>query len=217
MAFCAACIAIFSGCGNGNPDSGSARPSIALIAEGSKAIARVCELDKHLAARVRFSQRRGREVLAFRLGGRPRQHFIPSGAVTKSYVSLQLWVRGGQRARTRRPRLLPATLNPLARSGLTSGAGERTDDTTRELTSPPERVRTPLRDRLWVRYVLLVIRGRDLPRNPVRLTAGLALRRMGARGGRLRAAYSSSSSSGGGAWVSAQSRSPLVSSSPWQW
>jgi hypothetical protein len=71
MGFCAACIAMPSGCGGGNPDSGSARPSIALIAEGSEAIARVCKLDKHLAPRVRFTHRRGREVLAFRLGGRP--------------------------------------------------------------------------------------------------------------------------------------------------
>jgi hypothetical protein len=60
-----------SGCGNGTPDSGGARPSIALVAEGSKAIAKVCMLEKHLAARLRFSQRRGREVLAFRLGGGP--------------------------------------------------------------------------------------------------------------------------------------------------
>jgi hypothetical protein len=71
MGFCAACIAMVSGCSSGNPDSRSARPSVALIAEGSKAIARACKLDKHLASRVRFTHRRGREVLAFQLGGAP--------------------------------------------------------------------------------------------------------------------------------------------------
>lgn len=71
MACCAACIAIASGCGNGNPDSESARPSVALVREGSKAIAKVCKLEKHVASRVLFSHRRGREVLEFRLRGVP--------------------------------------------------------------------------------------------------------------------------------------------------
>jgi hypothetical protein len=70
MEFCAASIAIVGGCGNGTPDRATARASALLIAEGSKAIARVCKLDKHLAARVRFTHRR-REVLAFRLRGTP--------------------------------------------------------------------------------------------------------------------------------------------------
>jgi hypothetical protein len=68
IALCAVCIAIVSGCGNGKADSGRARPSIALVAEGSMAITKVCKLNKQLAARVHFSQRRAHEVLEFRLG-----------------------------------------------------------------------------------------------------------------------------------------------------
>jgi len=79
MGFCAACIAMLSGCSSGNPDSGSARPSVALIAEGSKAIARACKLDKHVAPRVRFTHRRGREELAFRLGGGAASISSPPG------------------------------------------------------------------------------------------------------------------------------------------
>jgi hypothetical protein len=71
MGFCAACIGVLSGCRSGNTDSERARPSIALIAEGSKAIARVCKLDKQLASRVRFDHRRGHELLVFRLSGAP--------------------------------------------------------------------------------------------------------------------------------------------------
>jgi hypothetical protein len=99
MGFCAACIALISGCGSGNPDSGSARPSVALIAEGSKAIARVCKLDKHLAPRVRFTHRRGREVLAFRLGGAPAG--VPSSRPGKLPGHLFLYNFGSGTVRER--------------------------------------------------------------------------------------------------------------------
>ena len=184
MGFSAACIAMLSGCGGGNPDSGSARPSIALIAEGSEAIARVCKLDKHLAPRVRFTHRRGREVLAFRLGGRPASISSHPGQLP-SHLFLYNFGSGTVSERvSRRPRLLPATLNPLARSGLTACASERTDDTTRELPSPPERCADTLVGSGVGALRALAHPGRDLPRDPVVPTARLAVRCMGARGGR---------------------------------
>ena len=67
-AFCVACVVALGGCANGAPDSGRARPSAALIAEGAKAITQVCELDQRVpAARVHFVGRRAHEVLEFRL------------------------------------------------------------------------------------------------------------------------------------------------------
>ena len=120
-------------------------------------MARVCKLDRHLAPRVRFTHRRGREMLAFRLGGGPAS-ISSHPTQLPSHLFLYNFGSGAVSERvTGRPRLLPATLNPLARSVLTSCTNERTDATTRELTSPPERVRTPLWDRVWVRYMLLLI------------------------------------------------------------
>jgi len=100
ISFCAACLAIFSGCGDGTRDSGTARPSVALVAEGSRAIIKKCKLDKRIAVRVRFFQRRAHELLEYRLGGRYHVASAPQGP-SSNRVFLYNFGSGAVSERTR--------------------------------------------------------------------------------------------------------------------